>query len=256
MIDQRLMDEMGLVKRLVSLGHAARNSVNIKVRQPLEEATFAVRTPAEAKALRALAYTVAEELNVKTVSVMEAAGEMVSYSLNPLPQKLGKRLGQHFPKVQKMLREGGQTDVNRWSQLLLDGANIVIEFDGQSVELTPEEVEVRRNATEGYVVAEENGYVAALRTALTDALIMEGLAREAVRRIQNMRRDADFQLSDHITVTYKASDKLAKALSENGDYVRSETLADSLISSDSPQGDRVDTFEFDGETVTFGVKRV
>src|SRR6185295_11694826 len=98
LIDQRLMDEMGLVKRLVSLGHSARNSVNLKVRQPLAEAAFAVRTPAEAKALRALAYTVAEELNVKTVTVMEAAGDMVRYSLNPLPQKLGKRLGGDFPK--------------------------------------------------------------------------------------------------------------------------------------------------------------
>src|SRR5258707_12561783 len=109
LIDQRLMDEMGLVKRLVSLGHAARNSVNMKVRQPLEEAAFAVRTPVEAKALRSLAYTVAEELNVKTVSVMESAGSMVRYSLNPLPQKIGKRLGSKVPAGQKKVCEGEQT---------------------------------------------------------------------------------------------------------------------------------------------------
>src|SRR5262249_35584479 len=157
LIDQRLMDEMGLVKRLVSLGHAARNSVNIKVRQPLEEATFAVRTPIEAKALRALAYTVAEELNVKAVSVMESAGEMVRYSLNPLPQKLGKRLGSKFPSVQKLLREGSESDVSTWATQLLGGHSIQVNFNGDSVELMPEEGEGRAKACEGFAVAEENG---------------------------------------------------------------------------------------------------
>src|SRR5258707_13971511 len=82
LIGQRLMDEMGLVKRLVSPGHAARNSGNLKVRQPLEEAAFAVRRPTEAKALPALAYTVAEELTVKTGRVMASPGEMERCSLN------------------------------------------------------------------------------------------------------------------------------------------------------------------------------
>ncbi len=259
LIDQRLMDEMGLVKRLVSLGHAARNSVKplpIKVRQPLSEAMFAVRTPAEAKVVRSLAYTIAEELNVKSVSVMDSTGDMIKYSLNPLPQKLGKRLGQNFPKVQQMLREGPETEVMTWAALLLEGKPIQLAVNGQTVEVSPEEVEVRRNATEGYAVAEENGYVAALRTALNEALVKEGLAREAVRRVQLMRRDADYALSDHVSLTYKASERLAQALAANADYVRAETLADSLTDVDNPQGDRVETFEFDGETVTFGVKRV
>ena len=228
-IDQHLMDEMRLVKRLVSLGHAARNSAEIKVRQPLPEASFAVRTPAEAKALRGLAYTVAEELNVKTVTVMDGAGDMIRYSLNPLPQKLGKRLGKNFPKVQKALREGSQAEVTAWAQQLLNGQKRPGRAQrADTFEVTPEEVEVRRNATEGYTVAEENGYVAALRTTLTDALIAEGMAREAVRRIQLMRRDADYALSDHIAVTYKASDKLAQAITANVDYVRTETLADKV----------------------------
>jgi isoleucyl-tRNA synthetase len=255
LIDQHLMDEMGLVKRLVSLGHAARNSVNIKVRQPLAEVVFAVRTPAEEKALRALADTVAEELNVKHVGIMESAGEMIRYSLNPLPQKLGKRLGANFPKVQKMLREGGEAEVTTWARLLLEGQPLKLGLNGQTVEVAPDEVEVRRNASAGYAVAEENGYVAALNTTLTDTLVAEGLAREAVRRIQLMRKDAEYELNDRITVMYKASDKLAKALTANADYVRNETLADSLSAADSPQGDRADTFEFDGETVTFAVKR-
>ncbi len=146
--------------------------------------------------------------------------------------------------------------MTNWATLLLSGQNLLIGLNGQTVELTPDEVEVRRNATAGYAVAEENGYVAALRTALTDTLIAEGLAREAVRRVQLMRRDADYALSDHIHVTYRASDKLAKALEANADYMRAETLADSLSAAEAPQGDRTEAFEFDGESVTFAVRRV
>jgi len=255
LMDQRLMDEMGLVKRLVSLGHAARNSVNLKVRQPLAEAAFAVRTPAEAKALRGLAYTIAEELNVKSVTVMEAAGDMVHYSLNPLPQKLGKKLGQDFPKVQKMLREGSEAEVSAWARQLVAGHSLSLNVSGKTVEVTPEEVEVLRKASAGYTVAEEAGYLAALQTTLTEPLVMEGMAREVVRRLNSLRRDADYALSDHITVSYKASNKLSKAIAANADYVRAETLADALSAVDAPQGDKVETFEFDGETITCAVKR-
>lgn len=257
LIDEHLMTEMALAKHLVSLGHAARNSVNLKVRQPLSEAAFAVRTPAEAGALQKLAYTIAEELNVKTVTVMgmDAAGEMIQYSLNPLPQKLGKRLGSNFPKVQKLLREGSHDEVTRWAKQLLAGQPISVGLNGQAVEVTPEEVEVRRNASEGYTVAEENGYVAALRTALSDELIKEGLAREVVRRVNSLRRDADYALSDSIILTYQASERLAQAISDNAEYIQSETLAVSLVTDAAPQGDRVETFEFDGETGTFAVRR-
>jgi len=257
LIDARLMDEMGLIKRLVSLGHAARNSVNLKVRQPLSEAAFAVRTPGEAKALTMLAATVAEELNVKTVTLLDekSAGAMIKYTLNPLPQKLGKRLGGQFPAVQKMLREGDPVNVTAWAKALMAGQPIIVAPNGVSVELTAEEVEVRRNAAEGFTVAEENGYVAALRTALTEELIQEGLTREVVRRINTLRRDADYALSDHVVVTYTASEKLASALTKHAEYVRSETLADSLTATSVPAGDKVESFEFDGQTLTLGVKR-
>jgi isoleucyl-tRNA synthetase len=258
LINESLMRQMSLVKRLVSLGHAARNNAEIKVRQPLQEVSFAVRNAEEARALQALQDTVAEELNVKSVTLLgdETANALVKYSLNPLPQKLGKRLGANFPKVQKMLREGAESDVRGWAQQLLAGSVISVGANGSTFELTPEEVEVRRSATEGFVVAEENGYLAALKTDLTPELVAEGFAREVVRRLNTLRRDADYALSDHITVTYKASEKLAAAITTHAEYITSETLATALTVSDAPTGDKVETFEFDGETLTVGVKRV
>jgi isoleucyl-tRNA synthetase len=228
------------------------------VRQPLSEAAFAVGSVAEEQALEKLAYTIAEELNVKKITVMgvQEAGAMIRYSLNPLPQKLGKRLGGSFPKVRQLLREGSdQETVNAWAKQLVSGHNINVALNGDTFELTPEEVEVRRNATEGYTVAEEDGYVAALRTHLTDDLIKEGMAREVVRRINTMRRECDYALNDQIVVTYKASDKLVDALQTHANYLMTETLATALTPADAPSGDRVESFDFDGETITVGIQR-
>ncbi len=258
LIDEKLMSEMRLVKRLVSLGHAARNSADLRVRQPLAEAAFAVRSADEAAALRKLEATVAEELNVKAIRLLDenSAVGMIRYSLNPLPQKLGKRLGAQFPAVQKMLRESDQGQVTAWAKQLLAGQPLALALNGSNVELSAEEVEVRRTAAEGFTVAEENGYVAALQTTLTEALIKEGLAREVVRRVNIMRRDADYALSDTISITYSATPRLAEALATHREYVLSETLAERLEAVNQPEGDKVEPFAFDDETITLGVRRL
>jgi isoleucyl-tRNA synthetase len=255
-IDTKLMDDMRLAQRLVSLGHAARNSANLKVRQPLAEAVFVTRYSAERDVARALAGTIAEELNVKAVRVADSAGDMVSYSLNPLPQVLGRALKGDFPKVQKALREGDPADVERWAKALRGGEAIIVEVDGKTYEITPEQCEVHESAAEGYAVAEDYGYLAALTTTLTDELIQEGLAREFVRRVQSLRKEADFDLSDHIAVTYQASDGLRAAIRAFGEYIQRETLADSLSEGAPANAARSDEFAFDAETVTIGVRPV
>jgi isoleucyl-tRNA synthetase len=255
-IDQNVMDDMRLAQRLVSLGHAARNSANLKVRQPLAEAVFVVRTDAERSAVRALSSTIADELNVKALRVADSASDMVQYSLNPLPMVLGRALKGDFPRVQKALREGAPEDVDRWAKALLAGENIDVTVDGKTFTVTPEQCEVVQSAAEGYAVAEEYGYLTALSTVLTDDLVQEGMAREVIRRVQSMRKDADFELVDHITVAYQATDRLNAAIKAFTDAIRRETLADALDEASPSDGMHQAEFEFDGETVTLGVKRV
>ncbi len=256
LIDRKLMDDMRLAQRLVSLGHAARNSANLKVRQPLSEAVFVVRDASERPVVEALAGTIADELNVKQVRVVASADEMVSYKLNPLPQVLGRALKGDFPKVQRALREGAPDDVERWAKALLAGENVTVTVDGQEYTVTSEQVEVQQEAAEGYAVSEEYGYLAALKTELTDDLIREGLAREFVRRIQTLRKDADFEISDRITVSYQAGEKVRAAVETYRDYIQTETLADALIEAAPENGARSEAFEIDGESVVIGVRRV
>lgn len=255
-IDQKVMDDMRLAQRLVSLGHAARNSASLKVRQPLAEAVFVVRTGAEREAVRALAGTIADELNVKQLRVADSASDMVRYSLNPLPMVLGRQLKGDFPRVQKALREGAPDDVARWAKTLLAGESIEVTVDGKTYTVTPEQCEVVQSAAEGYAVAEDYGYLTALSTALTDELVQEGMAREVIRRVQSMRKDAGFDLVDRIAVTYRATDRLRAAIRAFADAIRRETLADSLDEVAPTDGMYQAEFSFDDETVSLGVRQV
>jgi isoleucyl-tRNA synthetase len=266
LINQRVLDDMYVAQKLVSLGRAARDEAEIGVRQPLAVAQFVTREKWEAEALNRLADLVKGELNVKEVQVLQGADEVVQYALNPIPRLLGKKFGQDFPRVQKALREGDPAKVRGWAQALKRGENITVELDGKVYEATPEEVEVQQRAAEGFAIAEESGYLAALDTTLTDELVKEGLAREVVRRIQSTRKDANFEIEDTIAVVYKASDRLAGVIQQFAEYIKSETLAISLEAAEPANGffradflpheDAKQDNSVKGEALSLGVKRM
>ncbi|MBN8594555.1 MAG: isoleucine--tRNA ligase [Anaerolineae bacterium] len=255
-IDEALINEMRVVEKLVSLGRAAREAADLKVRQPLASAQFVTRSVAEADAVRRMSDIIESELNVKSVKVLEGAGEVVTYVLNPLPAVLGKKLGKDFPAVQKTLREGAYADVERWAKALLKGDVVSVEVNGQAFEVTSAEVEVKQKSSEGFAVADDGGYLAAVDTRLNDDLIMEGLAREVVRRVQSMRKDADFNISDQIDLRYVASERLGKAIKKHSDYIKTETLAKSMRAGEPKEEYHHEEFSFDGETLTVGVRRI
>ncbi|NDJ52005.1 MAG: isoleucine--tRNA ligase [Chloroflexi bacterium] len=254
LIDETLMDEMALVMRLASLGLSARNSANIKVRQPLSSMAFSVpKAMAHVLSDPEFADILADELNVKDVSAMDGADSVVVYALNPLPKVMGPKYGQDFPQLQRILREGPETQ--DWAKDLLQGNHIVVTYGEKVAELTSEDVEVWSTPAEGYAVAEDSGYLAALNVTITPELQAEGLAREFVRRVQSLRKDADFKVDDRIVTTYNASPNLASAVEQFADYIKNETLTDDLKAAKKPKGDQVSEFSFDNETLTLGVKR-
>ena len=143
----------------------------------------------------------------------------------------------------------------RWANALTNGDNVTVEVKGQTFEVTPEEVEVQQKSAEGFSIAQESGYLAAVDTRLSDDLLMEGLAREVVRRVQTLRKDADFNIEDKIQVRYIASERLNKAIQQFNDYIQTETLSTSLESAVPNDGFHTEDFTFDGETLSVGVKR-
>jgi isoleucyl-tRNA synthetase len=258
LIEQARIDEMRLVQRLVSLGRAARESVKIGVRQPLSDAQFVTRDAKERATVERMRDLIMAELNVKTLSLLDEP----LYVLNPLPQVLGKKFGKDFPRVQKALREGARADVQAWSKALLAKQNVNLTLDGVTFEVTPDECQVLMKAPEGFAYAEEGGYMAVINTVLTEDLVLEGLAREVVRRVQSMRKDADYNITDNIAVRYAASDKLKQAIAQFDAYIKSETLATTLEAGEPGEGffrrdfTTVDESDIDGETLSVGVRRL
>ncbi|NDJ86427.1 MAG: isoleucine--tRNA ligase [Chloroflexi bacterium] len=257
LIDASLNHKMQLVKRMVSLGHSARNNAEIKVRQPLAEASFALPSSEDPQTLRELSDMIADELNVKSVRVLdlaESAG-MVNYSLKPV-DTLGRELRKDFPPVRQMLVNAEGDEAKAWGQKLLNGENIEIEVNGKSFSLLPEQVVVRQSGVEGFAVAEDHGYLAALSTDLTDELVREGQAREIVRHIQELRKDADFDLTDRISVTYQAQGDLEAVMQEFATYIAGETLAEKWQAGNPSDGEHVGMVELDGGELRVGIRRV
>jgi isoleucyl-tRNA synthetase len=252
-IDEKLNREMTTVMKLASLGHAARNSENLKVRQPLSEAAFVVGNIEEQSVVADYADLLKDELNVKAVSLLGSASEAVSFSLNPLPKQLGQRFKANYPQVRQALLD---LPADQSARKLLDGDLLTVTVGDESYEISAEEVEVRAEAKSGYAVASEGAYLAALVTELTPALLHEGLVREFVRRVQSLRKDADFDIADRIHLYYTASEQLNQAIQAFSEYIKEETLAVELSAGVIPEELPLLQDEFDGESVRICVEKI
>jgi len=252
LIDRALVEDTRQVMRLVSLGHAARNRAGIKLRQPLAEVLFVVRDDGEAEALRRLADQVLDELNVKTFTILDDPTRVVDYRVSPVPSLVGKKYGPLFPKIRVAVAELDQAELARRVRA---GEGVEVEVDGQRVALSPEELEVRAEPKEGYAVAEEAGCLAAVSTVISEELRMEGLARELVRRIQTMRKEAGFRIEDRIVTYYRADPDLRRVFEAWASYIKGETLSTRLIEGQPPSEAYAASFEIEGQKVSLGVVR-
>ncbi len=252
-INQALVDEMNLVMKLVSLGHATRNQSGIKVRQPLQEVAFTTSKPAEQDIINAYQDLFKDELNVKDVRVLSAASEATAYELVPLPKQLGQKYKSDFPKVKKAILA---LDPEEYAIQLLGGNSIKVQVDGTQLEVLPEEIEIRMQAREGFVVASDGGYLAALVTEISDPLRKEGLARELVRHVQEARKQAGFEVSDRIKICYTASDGLENAIQTHKEYIMLETLAVEMEKDKNPNTLPNASEDFDGETLAIWLEKV
>ncbi|MGD0006446.1 MAG: DUF5915 domain-containing protein, partial [Anaerolineaceae bacterium] len=207
----------------------------------------------ERGAVEQYADLLADELNVNIVRVLDTAGEAVAYSLNPLPKQLGQKYASRFPAIRQAILAATSEEA---AQKLLAGQSLpVVTANGETVAILPEEVEVRAQAKAGFVVASEGAYLAALVTELTPELVEEGLAREFVRRVQDLRKQADLDIADRIQLYYEATPGLQKAIDSFRGYVMGETLTVQMTAGTVPPYLTQTSDSFDGELVKVGLNR-
>ncbi|HWC31234.1 MAG TPA: class I tRNA ligase family protein [Dehalococcoidia bacterium] len=249
LIDTSLSNAVRAVQRSVSLGRAARAKANIKVRQPLASVYVRLPNSAEAAAVRGLSDQVLDELNVKQMHLIEDDAEFFEYQVRPNLPVLGPKLGSEIGRLQRALATADKAALAREAS-----AGRVVAVDG--IELQPDELLVTLSGKPGYAVAEEAGYAVAITTEITPELADEGLARELVRRIQEMRKSAGFDISDRIHLRYAGDSDVERVLSTPAlaAYVQDETLAES-IESGTDVG-YTEEHDIDGRKVTLAVSRV
>ena len=249
-IDESVNRDMELIMRLVSLGHSARQKANRKVRQPLAEAAFSVGNPAERKALMNNMDVIADELNVKRVRLLDSSTEALTHTIKPLPKQLGQKYGNKYPAIQKAILAMNAEEV---ASILQSGSPVKVEVDGETYDILSDEVEVKAMAREGFAVAEQGAYVAALVTDLTPELVAEGLAREFVRRVQDLRKSAELDVADRVELFVEASAGLRSAVEAHEAYIKTETLTTKLTFASPPQNASIVDDEFEEEKVKVGL---
>lgn len=231
-IDAQLEAEMALVQKLVTLALSARKRKNLKVRQPL------VRILTHTEDRRTLSPEVAEvmlkELNIKRAETMGDPATYISFGAKPVFSRLGPKLGKDIGAAAEAIKKLSTEEIKRF---LADG-HLKVAFDGRTVDLAAEDVEVLRNEKDGFAVESDGGLTVALDVTLTDDLIDEGFAREIVNKVQNMRKTSGFEVTDRIRIRLFADEPLAGAVGRYEAYICAETLADSLERAELGRADQ------------------
>ncbi len=225
-IDRPLEHRMKKAQIITSLVRTMREKASIKVRQPLKRILLSISDAAAREEYRQVADIIMEEVNVQKIEYIEEDGSVISKKVKPNFKTLGPRFG----KEMKALAEAIRMMSHKQIALLEQEGKLSLELDGRVFEVKREDVEIMHEDIEGWLVAsdEANGIMVALDTEMTEELEMLGLARELVSRIQTLRKESGFKITDRISLSLQGSAKLLDAVEKNEEYIKSETLAMAL----------------------------
>jgi len=229
--DSELEEKMEIAQQVVYLTRTLRAKANLKVRQPLKKIMVVV-DKTKRDALTYIKSVILDEVNVKELVVLDDDSEIVSKSAKANFKSIGPKFGKSVKAVGEAIKSFGKDEISQ----IESGKKIELNIENGKILVSSEDVEIVSSEIKDTVVESENGVTVAVDTELTQELIDEGLAREFVNRIQNMRKDAGFEVTDRIKIFFNGSEKLVDAVNSFKNYVSTETLAESLISGEIKNG--------------------
>ncbi|MDA7794661.1 DUF5915 domain-containing protein, partial [Flavobacteriales bacterium] len=231
LINTDLEEKMRLAQDLTSMAFSLRKKENLRVRQPLQKIMVPVlndKVKAQVEAVKAL---VLAEVNVKELEFMTADSGILVKKIKPNFKTLGPKFGQQMRAISQAISQFNSEDIGSIEQ----NGTYTLQIEGSSIQIELADVEISTEDIPGWAVTSLNGNTLALDISLNDSLIREGLARELVNRIQNIRKDEGLEVTDRITIALSATEKLAGAINENLNYICSETLANGLRITNSEE---------------------
>ncbi|MDD6231784.1 isoleucine--tRNA ligase [Frisingicoccus sp.] len=245
-IDAELEANMELVLQIVVAGRAGRNTANIKNRQPIGK----MYVKSEVELPEFYQEIVEEELNVKNMEFTQDVSAFTSYTFKPQLRTVGPKYGKLLGGIKQYL---GSIDGNKAMAELKSEGHISFEVNGENVVLAEEDLLIDAAQTEGYVSVNDRNVTVVLDTNLTEELIEEGFVREIISKVQTMRKEADFEVTDHIIVFMEGNDKLKAIAEKNSEDVKKDVLAEDIVFG-STEG-YIKEWNINGEAVTMGVKK-
>ena len=247
--DEDLDTQMAVVQTVVQLGRSLRREYDLKVRMPLKGIHVATRNMSLKQNIDELRHLVMEELNVKDVWFGEEETALANYTAKPNFKTLGPKLGK---KIKVCAAQVAQLDTAAITEMLA-GTPRTLDLEGEAFEMTGEDLLVTRVPREGLAVASEGELVVALETELTPELEREGLAREFVSRVQNLRKETGLEVADRIQVFFRGSEAVQSAVSEHRNFIMGEVLA---LELDADEGVGGEALDLNGEEVFVSLKKV
>ncbi|MHC1693289.1 MAG: isoleucine--tRNA ligase [Sphaerochaetaceae bacterium] len=227
--DYQLEKMMALTQQAITMGRSLRSSHNIKIRQPLRKLVLVTRDEGERNILSGMQGIIAEELNVKEVSIQQDETGLVTYLAKANFKALGQKLGKNMKEVAAKIQDLDSAVIGR----ILEGHSIVLAYKEGEIAVFESDIVVQRSEQEHMKVLNEGQLTVGFDTEVTRELLLEGIARDIVRSVQNLRKDLDFEVSDRIALSISGEQTIRDAVEAFGDYIKRETLADGISFSDT-----------------------
>ncbi|NIR71926.1 MAG: isoleucine--tRNA ligase [Aliifodinibius sp.] len=251
-IDKQLEHRMELARHISSMVLSLRNKLELNVRQPLSRIILPVEKEEDRQAIESVKEIILDEVNVKEVQFVDDDSGIVHKSAKPNYPKLGSKLGSKMKPVASKVADLTTEEITEYEET----GSIELDLGDQGiVQLGEDSLEIIRTGLEGWSVETEKGLSVALDTELTEELVQEGLAREFVNRIQNMRKEADFDVEDRIIIGFDSSDEIEEAVRAMKDYIKSETLAEEISFEKLEVSDFVKSWEIGDSESTISIRR-
>ena len=249
LIDSDLERKMETVIKIVSLGRAARNSAQIKVRQTLSKIYIPLKFKQIVEPMKSL---IMEEINIKEIDYCETIEKFVKYSVKLNYKVAGPKFGKHVKHIAEAIKN-------------IDGTHLVkkikaekeyyFELDGGTFKITEADLDITLLSKENYEIEQDDVFFVVLSTELDKQLIQEGLAREMINKIQYTRKEKDFEIMDRIKIFYNAGEEIKNMIIKYNDYIKNETLTENIYETDTPKKD-MEKWDINGREVYFTIEKI
>jgi len=251
-IDSVLEEKMFLAQKISSMALSLRRKAKIKVRQPLQKLMIPVLDSTTEEKITAVEDIIKNEINIKEIEFLKDSSGVIVKNIKPDFKKLGKKLGKNMKAVSEALQNLSQEEIADFE----DKKELTIDLNNEQIVINIDEVKILTKDIPGWLVETDGKYTVALDITITEDLKQEGFARELINKIQNYRKEQDFNVTDKINVTISSNNELSKSVNNFSEFIKTQTLAEDIVFSDNNNIDKATEFDINGIIVKIKIQNL